>query len=185
MAYLITVALYHRDQFSRGDSRRIFGHEAYHWGFVITPPLEATSQGPSPSPSLDSSFDATDTAEIDPVTFRMNNPTMDWWLRAEERIDSEANPKLLGRVVVGKIPEEDGSMPDAAELRAFFGAVPLPVKNTHPQQSCVTWIMDAIRALQRRGWVEEFDIEQFKDWALRYADERLRGSGSKMIYYTP
>jgi hypothetical protein len=48
-----------------------------------------------------------------------------------------------------------------------------------PQQSCVTWVVNAIRALQKQGWAWEFELDQFKDWALSYADERMRGSDSR------
>ncbi|KAF5021320.1 hypothetical protein F66182_6642 [Fusarium sp. NRRL 66182] len=127
-------------------------------------------------------FEATDASEIDAVTFRMNNPTMNWWFRSKGDIDPELSTKLIGRIVIGQIPNEISK----AELQEFFEAIPLPVKNTHPQQSCVTWAANAIRALQRQGWAPDFDLPGFQDWALSYADERMRGVDSKepkVVYY--
>jgi hypothetical protein len=161
------VALYHRDHLSRGHYRRIFGYESYHWGFVITP---ENSQGQDSD-----SYEATDATELDPVTFRMNNPSMEWWLRCNESFEPEQNPKLIGRIIIGIVPEHISQ----DELKAFFKTVPLPVKDTEPQQSCVTWTIDAVKALQQKGWAYSFDIEKFKDWALAYADDRLRGSDAK------
>jgi len=48
--------------------------------------------------------------------------------------------------------------------------VPLPVKDMDPQQSCVTWVTNAIQRLQGHGWVRGFDLGPFKDFALSSAD---------------
>ncbi|KAF4586027.1 serine threonine protein kinase [Ophiocordyceps camponoti-floridani] len=165
MAMLIAIALHHRDHFSHGKARQTFGNEAYHWTINITP--EANQ-------SHGCSFEATDATTIDPVTFRMTNPTMDWWFRHEEDVNLTSSPKLLGSVVIGEVADNMSS----AQFRDFFARVRLPAKNTHPQQSCVTWVADAICALQERGWVTKFDIDQFKCWALSYADERMKGMAS-------
>ncbi|KAK4153917.1 hypothetical protein C8A00DRAFT_14897, partial [Chaetomidium leptoderma] len=167
MARLVTVALYHRGDFSRGHMRGVFGYEAYHWGILVTPEV---SQGRDCY-----SFDATDASEIDPVTFSLRNPTMDWWFRGRDHVDPALSSKLLGRIVIGQVPDEVLN----TELRDFFKQVPLPVRNKDPQQSCVTWVVNAIRALQMQGWAGEFELDQFKDWALSYADDRMRGLDSK------
>lgn len=174
MADLIAVGLHHRDHFSQGSARRTFGYEAFHWAIVVMP--EGNHDRGCRS------FDATDTSDIDPTTFRMRNPTMDWWFRVDENFDPALNVKLLGRTVIGRLPEGVSS----TELRDFFAKVPLPVKNTHPQQSCVTWAVDAIQALQEQGWVRKFQLDQFKDWAVSYADERMRGPDSSepsVVFY--
>lgn len=166
MARLVALALNHRDNFSHGRSRQVFGYEAYHWAIMIMP---------EPSQGQDCCvFDATDASEIDPVTFRMNNPSMDWWFRVKENVDPTLIDKLIGRIVIGEVPGGVSS----ADLRRLFEGVELPVKNRHPQQSCVTWALNAIRALQRQGWVWEFEIDPFKDIALSYADERMKGRDS-------
>ncbi|KAK8148893.1 hypothetical protein G3M48_008876 [Beauveria asiatica] len=164
---LVTLALYHRDSLSRGNSRRIFGYEAYHWGLLFVSGADAAAAAAAPLYS----FDATDASDIDPVTFRLRNPSMDWWLRAEAR--PAPNPKFLGQLIVGAVPDGDAGAGSLEELRAFFEQVPLPVKNTHPQQSCVTWAVAALGHMQTRGWVRPFDLPGFQDAALAYADARI------------
>ncbi|KAG6040779.1 hypothetical protein E4U41_007048 [Claviceps citrina] len=113
---------------------------------------------------------------------------MDWWMRGRI-VDPMLSNKLLGSIVVGEMPEDISF----EELKAFFHQVPPPVKNTHPQQSCVTWALDAIRSMQKQGWAWEFDVEQFKDTALSCGDEiynRIRvqptKAGEKPVkYYLP
>ena len=162
----IAVALDHRDNLSRGQMRRHLGYEAYHWRIASMP------EGTQAECAV---FDATDASRINPVTWRMDNPNMDWWFRAEINVDPAASTKLLGFIVIGAVPAEVSS----TGLKDFFRQVPLPVKNTHPQQSCVTWAVDAMLALQRKGWAWAFDIDQFKAWALEYADESLENPDSK------
>ncbi|KAK4133386.1 hypothetical protein BT67DRAFT_442832 [Trichocladium antarcticum] len=167
MAQLVSVALYHRDRFSKGHLRDVFGYEAYHWSIVLMPEV---SQGRDCYV-----FEATDASAIDPVTIRLTNPTMDWWLRGKNNVDPTQSSKLLGCIVIGQTPS---TLP-YSELLDFFRRVPLPVRDRDPQQSCVTWAADAIRALQRQGWVREFELGRFQDWALSYADERMRGLDSR------
>ena len=161
---LVAVVLSDRGDFSRGNRRKVFKYEAYHWGIIIFPE-NADLNGP-----VCQTFEATDAAEIDPVTFRLNNPTMDWWFRHREAVDIEDSPQILGCIIVGQVPEAVTN----GELRDVFGGITLPAKNTEPQQSCVTWAVEAVRDLQDRGWVEDFELDEFKDWALEYADERMR-----------
>ncbi|KAK9434690.1 hypothetical protein VB005_09472 [Metarhizium brunneum] len=175
MARLATVALYHRDTLSKGHSRRVFGYDAFHWGMMVMP---ENSHGRDCN-----AYEATDASEIDPVTFRMNNPHMNWWFRPKENIDPELSSKLIGRIVIGHIPEDVLN----PELEEFFASIPLPAKNTNPQQSCVTWTVNVILALQRRNWAWSFDIEPFKDWALAYADDRMKVTSStqpKVVTYS-
>ncbi|OAA80009.1 Protein kinase-like domain protein [Akanthomyces lecanii RCEF 1005] len=146
---LVILALYHRDKLSHGNSRRFLGVKAYHWGILVTP---ASQRG-----SDSHAFAASDASDIDPVTFRLDDPNMDWFLDAKGLaeskglIDPARSGKLIGRLVVGEVP--DDVTPQA--LHDFFATVPLPVKNTDPQQSCVTWAVAAD-----------------KEDALAYADDR-------------
>ncbi|KAF7558418.1 hypothetical protein G7046_g5738 [Stylonectria norvegica] len=157
MVQLIALALYDRGQLSVGNARRILGYEAYHWGIIVMP---------EPSQGQDCDvFEATDASEIDPVTFRMTNPSMDWWFRVKGPDDPGLSDQL-----------------SATELKAFFEEVRLPVKNIDPQQSCVTWVEDAISTLQRQGWVRDFELVRFKQWALSYADERMDADTASEFY---
>lgn len=63
----------------------------------------------------------------------MANPTMDWWFSVKGNVNTTLSTKLLGLIVIGQIP--DGVL--GAELLDFFKRVPLLVKTTHAQQSCV------------------------------------------------
>lgn len=170
----IAVALYHRDRFSEDHMRHVFGYEAYHWAIVVMP---------DQSPGRHCwTFEATDATEINPVTFRMNNPSMGWWLRDKNNADFELSSKLLGIVIVGQTPNGLSY----SEMLSIMDGIPLPVKNMNPQQSCVTWVEDAIRTLQSRGWIWAFDVNQFKDWALGFADERMKKENStqpKVVQY--
>lgn len=163
----IALTLSHRDHLSHGKNREMLGYEAYHWGVMVMP---KNSQGNDCE-----TYEATDATEIDPVTWRMVNPTMDWWLRAKATVDPALSDKLIGRIIVGVVPREVSH----AALKKLFEGIPLPVKNTHPQQSCVSWAVDAILALQKKGWAWAFDMNQFQDWSLSYADERLKGQGPR------
>jgi hypothetical protein len=155
------VALYKRIPHSFGRNRQIFGYEAYHWGILV---LSHGSSG-----VVWDAYDATDKSEVDKVTWRMTNPEMNWFFRGLANVNPENSSKYLGCIVIGAV--EDTISRSA--LESFFKEIPVPVKNTHPQQSCVTWVTDAIQALQTRGFAEAFDIGEFKDQALAYADRRL------------
>lgn len=170
MTLQIGVSLYHRDHYSQGRNRQIFGYEAYHWALLITP-----DEGQSEHDC--DAYDATDTNIWDPVTFRMTNPTMDWHFRAKRGFDPEEEIKLIGQVVIGVLPTDVSR----DELEDFFRGIPLPEKNRDPQQSCVTWLTNAIRALQKKEWIRSFDVDRFKDWALRCADEKHGSKNSSRM----
>ncbi|KAM3527362.1 hypothetical protein MY4038_006412 [Beauveria bassiana] len=172
---LVTLTLYDRGDLSQGRMRSVFGHKAYHWGVLIVPKEKRPGR-------VAHAFEATDASVIDPVTFRMTNPSMEWRYNARLGVDPELSQKLLGQLIVGEIP--DGAAPKA--LDTFFEAVPLPVRNTEQQQGCVTWSINALRALQKRGWAWDFDLDVFKDDALAYADDRIKGMDAtepKLKYY--
>ncbi|EPE09013.1 serine threonine protein kinase [Ophiostoma piceae UAMH 11346] len=159
---LLSVAVYDRGDYSRGRMRQVFEYEAYHWGLLMGPEVPA-------APDF-WSFDATDASEIDPVTFRMTNPTMDWLFRARDSVDLDTNSIILGRMVIGEVPE--GML--FSELRDLLRAVPLPERNREPQQSCVTWTVNAVKLLQERSLVPQFDLQTFKDQVLSYGDDRIK-----------
>ena len=165
----VCVALFVREPYSYGRHRQIFGYEAYHWAIMVV-----YSQGTT---EFCDAYEATDASEIDPVTWRMNNPDMDWWIRTRTESKLLLSSKLLGRLVIGTIA--DGT--SRSDLGELFSQVPKPVKNTDPQQSCVTWVVDAIQALQDRGLVEPFDIGKLKDQALFYADRRMAKEESRDV----
>mgnify|MGYP000297684123 CR=1 FL=1 len=107
MVLLVTVALHHRDHFSQGNARRAFGYEAYHWGIIVSPLVSQAQDCWA--------YDATDKCYIDPATMRVVNPTMDWWFRSTD-IDPVLSDKLLGRIIIGQVP--DGTT--ISEIHMFF-----------------------------------------------------------------
>lgn len=143
MALQIAVSLWHRNHYSEGRNRKIFGYEAFDWGFMIMP-----KEGQSGHACV--AYDATDSNTLDPATLRMTNPTLDWRVRTKT-VDPHLSSKLLGSAIVADVPV--GVSTD--DLHVFFYSIPPPVKNRDPQQSCVTWAVDAPLALQKKGWVQD------------------------------
>lgn len=132
MARLVTVTLNHRDRFSGGHLRRVVGYEAYHSGLMVTPEV---SRG-GDCFTFEARRDRTR-----PVTFRMDDAIMHWWLCIKEHVDAALNSKMLGRIAVGLAPSEVSNL----ALRAILENLPVKIRN--PQQRCVTWVMDAIWVL--------------------------------------
>lgn len=156
----IAVALYRRDPISSDPRRReIYKHEAYHWGILI-----------KTSGRYYDAYDATDRNAIDPITFRQENPQGDWWFHARQDVDLSHSGKILGYIVIGTVP----SAQTRNGVKLFLEEVPLPKKNSNPQESCVTWVGNAIRKFRDAHCVADFRIGTFLDWALMYADQRLR-----------
>ncbi|ROT37803.1 hypothetical protein SODALDRAFT_351032 [Sodiomyces alkalinus F11] len=167
----IAVAFYRRDPISTDPhKRKIYQHESYHWGILIV------QQG-----NVHDAYEATDRNRLDPVTWKQENPTLDWWFKAKQGVNPYRSGKYLGCVVVGTVPA-DKSRDD---VQAFLHEVPLPKRHQYPQQSCVTWVGNAIRALGEAQWMRELDWEEFADWALAYADKRLKNSEDtpEVVYY--
>lgn len=167
----IAVALYRRDPISSDPRRReIYKHEAYHWGILII----------TPGCSYDA-YDATDRNTIDPITFRQENPHGDWWFNIRPDVDPSSSGKFLGYIIIGTVP----SAWARDDVRAFLEEVPLPKKNSNPQESCVTWVGDAIRKFRDAKCVDDFKVGKFLDWALMYADQRLwyPEETEQVVYY--
>ncbi|KAL2751851.1 hypothetical protein ACRALDRAFT_1078301 [Sodiomyces alcalophilus JCM 7366] len=166
----IAVALYRRDPIS-GDprKRKIYQHESYHWGVLII-------QG-----KVYDAYDATDRNNLDPVTWTQENPTLGWWFKANRGIDPDKSRKYLGNVIIGTVPS-DKSRDD---VHAFLKQVPLPIRHQNPQQSCVTWVANAIRAFREAQWLDDMNVEEFLDWTLDYADRRLANAHEtpRVVYY--
>ena len=165
--------MYHREGYSTGRNRQILGYEAFHWGILVMP-REGEAEYDA--------YDATDRNEIDPRTFRMENPNLDWWFDAKEGIvDTSRGGRLIGRITIGVVPDGTSS----CDVRKFLKEVPLPERNQTPQQSCVTWVGNAIRALHEIGWIDRFSVEIFMKGALSYGDDRMRDleSFSNVTYY--
>ena len=166
----IAAALYRRDPISSDPrTRRLYKHEAYHWGILII-------QG-----DVYDEYEATDRNNIDPVTFRQENPAQKWFLHTGQSVDPSRNGQLLGRIIIGSIPSNKSK----DDVKTLLDKVPLPIRNQAPQQSCVTWVANAIRTFHEAQFVPEFDVGEFLDWGLSYADKRLKDSEMTpgIVYY--
>lgn len=159
---IIAVAIYDRGDSSRGRMRQVLEYDAFHWGLLVGPE--------TPNGADLWTFEATDVNNIDPVTFRMTNPALEWQYKFSNVIDPFKSARILGRVAIGVVPS--GVL--YPELRQLLQTVPLPVRNQEPQQSCVTWAVNAIKLLQEHKWVPEFDMQTFKDRVMAYGDDRMK-----------
>ncbi|EKV04775.1 serine threonine protein kinase [Penicillium digitatum] len=170
----VFLSLHHRDALSIGGNRQRFGHAAYHWGIVISPKI---SKGPDCY-----AFDVSDGIILDPARRVNLNQEGNWFFRGRANINPEKSGHLLGRVMIGKVPNEVTYV----ELHGLLEAIPLPQKSTLPEQNCVTWTRAAICKLQENGLVEQFDLGRFMDESLAFADQRLQSIESKpaSINYT-
>lgn len=167
----IAVALYRRDPISTDPRRReIYKHEAYHWGILIIT-----------SGRCYDAYDATDRNAMNPITFRQENPHGNWWFHARQDVDPSRSGKFLGYIVIGTVP----SAQTRDDVKLFLEKVPLPKKNSNPQESCVTWVGNAIRKFRDAYCVADFRVGTFLDWALMYADQRLwyPEETEQVVYY--
>lgn len=155
----ITVALYRRDPMSTNpDERKLYNYEAYHWDILtITPEGNYNACG------------ATDRNLIDPETQRLENPNLVWWFYSRPKDDPSASEKYLGRIIIGTFPSDM----TGEDIEAFFKQVPLPERGRNPQESCVTWVVNAIHRFHAIGCIYKFQVGEFLDWALKFADDRL------------
>lgn len=168
----IVIALYHRNRLSLGENRVNLNHSAYHWGILIKPKL----------PDADgrvacNAYDATDMSVTDPVNHVDLNPNHDWFFRAQNQIDPNAQGRLIGCIIVGKLPKH---LSDAT-VEEMLRDVALPVKDASPRESCVTWALEALSAFQREEWAWQFDTDEFKDWALNYGDQCMQNLGKENV----
>ena len=127
----VMVTIHHRGRLSLRENRTRLGRSAYHWGILIQPK--------NPKHHDSNALDVSDGIAVDPVTHRDLNPNLEWNFRAK----ADVSGSLLGRVVIGKVPNKVTN----AEIEALLREVPLPAKDT--AQNCVTWTMAAIQVLQK------------------------------------
>jgi hypothetical protein len=166
----VTVSIDHRDKFSLGDNRNRLGHCAFHWGILILPKKQKGADSKT--------YDASDGSMPDPLTRQELNPNHDWRFRYRMSVNPWISGRLLGRIMVGKVP---ANVTDD-EIEAVLRKIPLPVKNADPEQNCHTWILTAIQEMQKNGLAEAFDMEEFNAKALELADEWLQNPDPKNFH---
>lgn len=90
------VTSHYRDKFSLGEHRQRLGPAAYHWGLLIKDPAGGSCY----------TYDATDAIDLDPITGEDRNPERNWFLRMKEIVDVFQISRLLGIMMIGKVPAE-------------------------------------------------------------------------------
>jgi hypothetical protein len=169
----LMVSIYHRDECSLGQNRNRLGSAAFHWAIFVRP---KNSKGNDVR-----IIDVTDSPIVDPQTLQDLNPSHDWRFRVKPQVDPSKTTRILGAIMIGKLPN---SM-SFAELDGMLSKLPLPVHNARPEQNCVSWVQAAIETLQRAGVAEQFDIRKFMDFAIKFADRRIpKGGEYESINYT-
>lgn len=159
----VFVSLHHRDALSVGNNRQRLGHAAFHWGILICPKSSNRADCYA--------FDVSDGIVLDSV-HRVNlNPEGNWLFR-EKQVDPKMSVRRLGRVMIGKVPNEV----TYAEIHDLLGAILLPQKGAVPEQNCVTWTKAAICELQKNRLAEQFDLDRFMNESLAFADQRIQNT---------
>lgn len=59
-------------------------------------------------------------------------------------------------------------------VRDLLESLPLPVKGRTPEENCVTWIRNAIEALQQAGCAEQLDVDSVLTSAIRQGDKVMK-----------
>ncbi|OJZ80909.1 hypothetical protein ASPFODRAFT_704145 [Aspergillus luchuensis CBS 106.47] len=164
----VLISIHHRDESSLGDNRPRLGFSAFHWGFLIQPKHSSGDDTDA--------YDISDASVPDPITRLDTNPNHDWKFRVKKRVDIMGSGRLLGRIMIGKVPNNVTS----TEIENVLASVPFPIKGT--EENCVSWTMDAIRALQEVKLAEAFDVDQFMVKGLELADKWLGQANPKNFH---
>ncbi|KAI9036452.1 serine threonine protein kinase [Aspergillus affinis] len=149
----VWVSLHSRGALSLGSNRTQLGHAAFHWGILVS--LKVSSGADCHA------YDVTDNLLIDPNSRTNLNPHNGWRFRHNPNEDPERNPRILGMVMIGKVPND---VP-YDDIEARLASLPLPDKDVQPVQNRVTWTMAAIGKLQEIGVAEMFDISD--SWTMQ------------------
>ena len=154
----VFVSIYHRGRFSLGENRTQLQHGAFHWSIVTAP---KSSKGAD-----NRAYDVTDGIVVLHSGQSYSNTDGDWHFRSKADIDPNENYRLVGRIIIGKIPN---SISDA-EIEEILARMSLPLNSAIPKQNCVSWTWNAIRALQDAEIIQRFNMDQFAVLALAFAD---------------
>lgn len=172
----VLVGLQYRGRLSLGENRTRLGPAAFHWSIIIRIPTHQQQFH---------RFDVTDGIVMNEAGTEDLNPRREWVFRHQASSTFAEIPRYLGAVEIGTLLPPS-TTPDGAE--AFFKALPLPRTDADPEENCVSWVCDAARALQEAGRSSgQFEVEDFMDFALHHADERIKDftSQSDIVEYCP
>ena len=74
---------------------------------------------------------------------------------------------MLCKIMIGKLPSNINAQDVGNMLNT--NNIPLPLYDTNPLQNCVSWVKQAIAMLQRNRCAENFNIDQFANYAVQQA----------------
>lgn len=106
------------------------------------------------------------------------NPERKWYFRTKVKIDPTKEPTLLGRVVIGKLANRITD----EKIKDVLSTVSLPDEDKAKGESCVTWCLNAVEALQKAGMIKRFDVEAFRRTALEKADLFIKTPAEDHVY---
>lgn len=152
----VFVGLYFRQGITANPDSTSLNHARFHWAICVEPKR---------------SDDYGTCYEVKEEDVYVNIPGSGGW---RYYCIEEHTPMLIGRIMVGKLPPRVLAMDVEWELRE----VPLPREGAVPLENCVSWTERALGVLQARGWVEEFDVKEF----MEYARDRATAWFEKGVY---
>ncbi|KAI0400001.1 hypothetical protein F4802DRAFT_620446 [Xylaria palmicola] len=149
----VFVALYFREGITSSErSEELLGHAKFHWA-IWTEPKGSLGRGCCYQVVKSDAF--------------INVPDSGGWEYSFRRIrDCTRSGSMLGRIMVGKLPNDVG--PEV--LNNVLIRIPLPSEDGHSGESCVTWTVSALKELQLLGWAENFRVKEFMDHGLYRAN---------------
>lgn len=157
------AALYRNNRHAPTDAK-------FH-GFVLVRPKKYVRWEPMSiyKPMECSFIDVTDAiVQHEDGTFDANVEGK-WRFRARHEVDVLMEGRLVGAVMVGKIPRGK----DVRDLKRVLGRVDVPVRGRLPRENCWSWVVDGMKRLQREGWIGGGDVE---GWV-----ERVKMLGERTI----
>ncbi|TKA23698.1 hypothetical protein B0A50_06534 [Salinomyces thailandicus] len=163
----ICIETFHRNELSIGEAnRQALKNDAYHWAVLVRPK-------DIDSLATCTSFDVTNGSRQIPASSGRNeetNPDGDWWFRRRHPVNPLATGQFLTAVVIGKLPENVL----IKDVESVLESVPLPRKNYTPKESCSTWTVLAIIALQQAGYADQLDVDGIMRAAVLESNEVMK-----------
>ncbi|OQE24389.1 hypothetical protein PENSTE_c007G03902 [Penicillium steckii] len=104
----------------------------------------------------------------------------EWRFRAMPNCDPSEEHRLLGHVMIGKIPHSVRH----DRILDILEALPLPQSDKDPKENEVTWIRNAIHRLQLEDYAEQFDVDKFMRYARDCATTNHRNNVPFKVNYT-
>ncbi|KAJ5706321.1 hypothetical protein N7536_002010 [Penicillium majusculum] len=168
----VFLSIQHRNSLSVGENRQRLGYAAYHWGILICSKKSKASSCYF--------FDMSDGVLLEDSPNRVNlNPEFNWLFREKQISVPTTSARLLGMVMIGKVPNEV----TWEQIHGLLAAVQVPKNNAVPEQDCVSWAKAAVCKLQEKGLTAKYnlDLDLLMDRSLAFADERIRNPESTPI----